>query len=176
MAEEYSFGDISGLKQSETDIRHIFNRYIKTLFDTKWKISDEMTEWSKKLINQIQEYVNQQKELLEQEYAKKVTCLNTLRDQVIEQASKYEEIKDTEQINELIKQCNTIKIELAMLVYIDRPISSIQLITERQLVQQNDNQCTVQTTDEVVTENHNHETISNPSTNENVLPEPALTK
>jgi hypothetical protein len=144
MSAEHPFDDISGLKQSEADIRHIFNRYITTLFNTKWKISNEMTEWSKKLINQIQEYVAQQKELLEQEYAKKVTCLNTLRDQVLEQALQYGEKKDTEHIKELINQCNALKVELPMLVYVDRPIPSIKLISDEQMVQQSDNEFTVQ--------------------------------
>jgi ribosomal protein S17E len=181
MSAEHLFGDISGLKQSETDIRHIFNRYITTLFNTKWKISDEMTEWSKKLINQIQEYVAQQKELLEQEYAKKVICLNTLRDQVVEQALQYEEKKDTEHIKELINQCNTLKVELPMLVYVDRPIPSIQLISDEQMVQQSDNECTVQKIEDEqspkeLIENHNHDTISNSSTNENLLPEAPSTR
>ncbi len=136
MSDEDLFGSISGLKQSEAEIRHIFSRHINTLFAAKWKIADEITDWSKKLINQIQEYVTQQRELLEQEYTKKVSRLNTVRDLILEQTLIYEQKNDTEQITQLLNQCNTLKIDLAMLVYIERPIPSIQLILEEQLTQQ----------------------------------------
>jgi len=141
MSDEDLFGGISGLKQSEAEIRHIFSRHINTLFAAKWKIADEITDWSKKLINQIQEYVTQQRELLEQEYTKKVSRLNTIRDLILEKTLIYEEKNETEQINQLINQCHILKIDLAMLVYIERPIPSIQLIIEEQLTQQSEDEC-----------------------------------
>jgi hypothetical protein len=88
----------------------MFNHYINTLFATKWKISDEITDWSKKLINQIQDHVIQQRNLLKQAYTNKVSLLNTIRDQVLEQALIYEQRKDTEQINQLLDQCTTLKV------------------------------------------------------------------
>lgn len=147
MTDENLFAGLSGLKQSETDIRHIFNRYVNMLFTSKWKIADTITDWSKTLINQIQEHVIQQKNLLEEEYAKKVTCLNTLRDQVLEQVSIYEQNKDTEQINQLINQCNTLKVELAQLAYTTRPIASIQLIIDEPFTQNTD-ECNVHKTED----------------------------
>jgi hypothetical protein len=171
MSDEGLFDGSSGLKQSEADIRHIFTRHINTLFTTKWKILDQMTEWSNMLINQIQEYVTQQRNLLEQEYANKVSRLNTIRDQIVEQALICEQKNDTEQIHYLINQCNTLKVELAMLVYIERPIPSIQLITEEQLTQQNGNECNEQKTEDEqsqkkLIEDHDNDISNNTDANE----------
>jgi hypothetical protein len=171
MSDEHLFGGISGLSQSEAEIRHIFNRYVSTLFSTKWKISDEITDWSKKLINQIQEHVTQQKDLLEQMYTNKVSLLNTMRDKVLEHLVIYEQKKDTEKINKLLNQCNTLKVELAMLMYVERPIVSIQVITEEQLTQQNQDECNVHKTEDEqspkqLIKDHDNDIINNTNTNE----------
>jgi hypothetical protein len=161
MSEEHLFIGIS----SETEIHHIFDHYTSMLCTTKWKIVDEITEWSKTLVNQIQEHVTQQRNLLEEEYAKKVSNLNTLRDQFIERALIYEEKKDTEQINLLLNQCNTLKVELAALIYVDRPIPSIQLIIEEQMTKQTGDECNVhKTEDEKLIEDHNNDANESSST------------
>ena len=136
MSNEHSFSQIIGIKQWETDIRHAFNRHMMTLFAAKWKMLDEITEWRNKLLQWIEEYDKQQRDLLEEFYAKKVTDLNTLRDQTLEQAVKYEEKKETEQMNQLVDQCNTLKVELGALVEMVRPIPSFQLVTDQQQVQE----------------------------------------
>lgn len=132
MSIDDSISQISGIKQWETDIRHAFNRHVMTLFAAKWKMFDEITEWRKRLVQWIEEYDKQQRNLLEEHYGKKVTALTASRDQLLEQAGKYDEIKETEQINQLVDQCNTMKVELAVLVEMIRPIPSFQIVTDRQ--------------------------------------------
>ncbi len=161
MSDEYLFGETSGLKQSEIEIRHIFSHHVKTLNSQKWKIVDQISEWSQTLISQIQHHVSVQRQLLDQVYEKKVSYLNTICDRFLEQAVLYEQKKDIEQLNQLINQCNTLKFELAMVGCIDRPIASIQLITEEQLPQTDRDECNVNKTEEEEDKNHDNDMISN---------------
>ncbi len=166
MSDEYLFGETSGLKQSEIEIRHIFSHHVKTLNSQKWKIVDQISEWSQTLISQIQHHVSVQRQLLDQVYEKKVSYLNTICDRFLEQAVLYEQKKDIEQLNQLINQCNTLKFELAMVGCIDRPIASIQLITEEQLPQTDRDECNVNKTEEEesqrkLIENYDNDMISN---------------
>lgn len=166
MSDELSFDEIIKTKQWDTDIRHIINRHIKTLFERKWKLSDEITEWRKTMMTWIEEYVTQQKKLVEQQYAKKMTCLNALRDLMLQQASKYEENKDTEQINQLVNQCENLKIELATLVPVMRSIPSLQLITDEEQQQQ-----TEEPVKEII-ENSEQKVLDNPPPFEQITPPP----
>ncbi|CAF0988937.1 unnamed protein product [Rotaria sp. Silwood1] len=125
------------MKPLETEIRHSFSHHIGRLCNQKWKIVDEITKWSSTLMSQIQEYVTQQRKLLEEVYEKKVCYLHIIRDRIVEQALIYEQKQDNEQINQLLSQLNTLKFELATLTYINRPIATIQLVTEEQLIQPN---------------------------------------
>lgn len=137
MSEDYPFNGIAGLKQSETDIRHIFNRHNQALFTTKWKLLDEITDWGKKNIEHIQEHVEQQKKITEDVYTQKVTKLTLLRDQCLKQASVLEDTKDTEQITQLVRKCESLKVELAELAQVYTVVNTIQLRTEEQIFQQN---------------------------------------
>ncbi|CAF1326690.1 unnamed protein product [Adineta steineri] len=130
MSEFYLFGRPSELKQSEQEIRHVFRHLVTTLYSQKWKIVDQITDWSATLIRQIQEHVDDQRKLLDQIYEQKVSYLDTVRDQFLKQVLVYDEKNDIQQIHQLIKQCNNLKFEVAMLVYVERPIVSIQLMAE----------------------------------------------
>ena len=130
MSNELSLDGILKTKQWETDIRHIISRHIQTIFNTKWKLLDQITEWRNTMNKWIEEYATQQKELLEQHYAKKLTSLNTLRDLMLQQASTHQENKEIEQINQLVSQCDNLKVELAFMVPMTRPIPSFQLVTD----------------------------------------------
>lgn len=146
MTDEHLFDGILGLKQSDSYVHHIFHQYIQTLFMKKWQIVDAINDWSKTVMNQVQDHVTQQKKLVEEEYMKKVNNLNVIRDRVLEQISNYEQEKNIEQINQLISKCDTLKMELVTLVYMERPIMSIQIVTEEQLTQQITNESSVNKT------------------------------
>ena len=130
MSNELSLDGILKTKQWETDISHIISRHIQTIFNTKWKLLDQITEWRNTMNKWIEEYATQQKEFLEQHYAKKLTSLNTLRDKMLQQASTHQENKEIEQINQLVSQCDNLKVELAFMVPMTRPIPSFQLVTD----------------------------------------------
>ncbi|CAF2829298.1 unnamed protein product [Rotaria sp. Silwood2] len=125
------------MKPLETEIRHSFSHHIIMLCNQKWKIVEEITKWGTTLISQIQEYVTQQRKLLDEIYEKKVLYLDTIRDRILEQTLIYEQKTDNEEINQWLNQLNTLKVELATLAYINRPISTIQLVTEEQSMQPN---------------------------------------
>ncbi|UJR21008.1 hypothetical protein I4U23_024108 [Adineta vaga] len=131
----------SELSQSEIEIRHFFKHLITTLCQQKWKIIDQISEWSKTLIRQIQDHVNDQRTHLEQVYEHKVSYLDSIRDQFLSRALIFEQHNDTEQMQQLINQCNTLKSDIALLVYIERPITSIQLLTEEHLLQSYQQPC-----------------------------------
>ena len=123
------------IPQSEIEIRHFFKHLISTLCNQKWKIIEQITDWSKTLIHQIQEHVNDQRKLLERVYEQKVSYFDSVRDQFLQRALVFEQQHDTEQMQQLINQCNALKSDIAFLVYTERPITSIQLVTEEQLLQ-----------------------------------------
>ncbi|CAF0841594.1 unnamed protein product [Adineta ricciae] len=100
-----------------------------------WKIIEQITDWSKTLIHQIQEHVNDQRKLLERVYEQKVSYFDSIRDQFLQRALVFEQQHDTAQMQQLINQCNALKSDIAFLVYNERPITSIQLVTEEQLLQ-----------------------------------------
>jgi hypothetical protein len=175
MADLPLCGEISVTTQSETDIRHFFSCQVKVLFIQKWKIADAISEWSKWLAQKIHEYASEQRKLLDEEYEKKVLRLNIIRDQVLERALLYEQKKETEQIRQLLDQCSNLKIELATLVYIERPISSIQLIVEGQPLQKNQNECNIQKTDNEQIEDHNNDKMNRIDTNINSSPDLTFT-
>ncbi|CAF3773402.1 unnamed protein product [Rotaria sordida] len=159
------------MKPLEAEIRHLFNHHISILCNQKWKIIDEITKWSTTLISQIQEHVTQQRKFLDQVYEKKVFCLNTIRDRILKQALIYEQKEDNEQVNQWLNQCNTLKLELATLNYINRPISTIQLVAEEQSIQpntdeQNEQKTEVEQSPIELIDNNEKNIINNTDTNE----------
>ncbi|CAF3881782.1 unnamed protein product [Rotaria sordida] len=160
------------MKPLEAEIRHLFNHHISMLCNQKWKIIDEITKWSITLISQIQEHVTQQRKFLDQVYEKKVFCLNTIRDRILKQALIYEQKEDNEQVNQWLNQCNTLKLELATLNYINRPISTIQLVAEEQSIQpntddeQNEQKTEVEQSPIELIDNNEKNIINNTDTNE----------
>ncbi|CAF3723256.1 unnamed protein product [Rotaria sordida] len=160
------------MKPLEAEIRHLFNHHMSMLCNQKWKIIDEITKWSTTLISQIQEHVTQQRKFLDQVYEKKVFCLNTIRDRILKQALIYEQKEDNEQVNQWLNQCNTLKLELATLNYINRPISTIQLVAEEQSIQpntddeQNEQKTEVEQSPIELIDNNEKNIINNTDTNE----------
>lgn len=141
MSEQSSLNGTSQIKSLELEIRHLFHHHATVLCSEKWKLSEEMSQWGSKLISQIQEHVQQQKELLESTYQQRKFYLEALCIRFLEQTQIYEQKQEFEQIDYWINKCNSLKFELARLAYIDRPISTIQLMTEGPLIQTNREQC-----------------------------------
>jgi hypothetical protein len=177
MSIDFSMSDehLSLIRQSETHIEHVFKQHLSTLLNQKWKIIDQISEWSTTLIRQIQEHVTTQRDLLEQVYEKKVSDLNTMRDRFLKHALVYEQKNETKKIKLLLKRCDTLKYDLATLGYLERPIASIQLVTEEQSMEQNQNECSEHKTEDEQSRNElPKDHVNNTEPIESSSPKPAL--
>jgi hypothetical protein len=101
--------------QAEREIHKLFEQYEKTLLDQKQKICDDITQWGDALTQSIYRHANLQKSYLEREYSKRVQYLNETYNQFIEDLHVREQMKKTEEINQLLEQCKALKFELAVL-------------------------------------------------------------
>lgn len=137
ISENYLVDQISNLKQPEIDIHRAFNRHISLIFAKKWEILDEITQWGEKNIAQIEEHVEQQKKIVEQEYAVKITNLNSVRSHMLKHVVHLVEQQNTEQINQLLSQCQNLKEELVKIKYIVVPVSTIKVFTDEKVLEQN---------------------------------------
>ena len=137
MSDKYFFGKTRIISQVEREIRHLFDHHVNTLFQQKWTIIDQITQWSNTLIRHIQEHVNEQRKCLDQVYETKLLNLNVLRDRFIEQSLFCEQKQEIEQVRQNLNQCNTLKFELATLIYLNRPIQTIQLVLDKQSIKPN---------------------------------------
>ena len=166
MSDEHLVGEASAARQWETDIEHIFKQHLTTLYIQKWKIVEQINEWSTTLMHQIQEHVTAQRNLLEQVCEKKASDINTLRDRVLEKAVIHDQKNETKKIKHLLSRCTNLKYELGTLAYIERPIGSIQLIKEEQLMQQNQTESNENKTEDELIKNHDSGVVNITETNE----------
>lgn len=138
--EDYLLVETSNLTQSERDIHHAINRQISLLYGRKWEILDEITGWGKKNIADIEQHVEQQKEIVEKQYAIKINELNTMRSHMLKQVVGLEEKQDTEQIQQLIRQCQNLKEELVKVTNPVFPLSKILVSTNAEISESEEQQ------------------------------------
>jgi hypothetical protein len=121
--------------QTEREIHKLFAQHEKTLSAQKSKLFDDITQWGDALMRAIYKHVNYQKYLLEQEYVKQIEYLNTTCQGFIEELHVHEEMKNTQQMDQLLDQCKTLKFELAALEHHGQRIPFIQVpIKEAQVM------------------------------------------
>jgi hypothetical protein len=97
---------------TEVEIRKSFAQYAKALNVQKLKMCDEIVDWGDALIHSIAQHVNHQRYNLECEYSRRLNILNNTCDRYVGEIRVHEKINDTEQINQLLEQCKTLKFEL----------------------------------------------------------------
>jgi len=117
--------------QAETEIRKLFECYQKTLLAQKFKVYDDITEWADAITLSISKHAKQQKYYIEQEYSKQLRYLNETCNQFIEDLHVQQQMKNTEQINQLLEQCKALKFELAALETTVQTIPYIQVPCEK---------------------------------------------
>jgi hypothetical protein len=123
--------------RTEREIQMLFEGYQKTLYDQKLKMCDEITEWGDALIQSICKHTNLQKRYLELEYSKQVQDLNRSRNQFIEDLHVREQMKNTEEINQLLEQCRALKYQLATLETTVQTIPYIEVSCKKKSVIKN---------------------------------------
>ncbi len=122
--------------QSETEICNIFERHMKSLFDRKQKMINEIIEWENNLIRQIRENVDKQKNLLEQECKNQIDYLQIKRQEFLDTALIYEERMDREEVRLLLEQCHALQFELGSFDYPEQSIPFIQIQKEKSPVEE----------------------------------------
>jgi hypothetical protein len=100
----------------------------------------DITNWRDTQNRLIEEHASKQRSLLEQEYHKQVTYMEDLRQQYIAAAGPHEQARNNEQINQLLSQCQALKIELADFGYSDRSIPFIEFMNEEQRARKKQNE------------------------------------
>jgi hypothetical protein len=128
------------MSQSEIKIHDLCNRFAKELFDRKWELSEEITQWRDTQIRRIDNHAREQRRLLEEEYQKQESYLNNTRDQFVTAAQRCEQTRDNVQIEQLLVQCNALKCELAALEFPEDKMLFIKFMTEDQLAQKKRNE------------------------------------
>lgn len=113
--------------RSETEISNLFERHMKTLVDEKQRMIDEIIEWEKNLIQQIQENVRRQKHLLEQQCRYEFEALKIKRKEYLDTALIYEQRNDREEVRRLLEQCHNLKLQLASFEYPEKFIPFVQV-------------------------------------------------
>jgi hypothetical protein len=117
----------------------LFEGYQKTLLEQKQKLCDDITGWGDALIQSICKHANLQKCYLDQEYSRQVRELNESRNQFIEDLHVREQMKNTEEINQLLEQCRALKYQLAALEISEQTIPYIEVPCKKKLVKNNRN-------------------------------------
>jgi hypothetical protein len=112
MAAVTFFGYTLLKSNTEVAIRKSFEQYATALNAQKLKMCDEITEWGDALINSIAQHTIQQKHNLECEYSRRLNTLNKTCDRYVGEIRVREKINDTQEINQLLEQCKTLKFEL----------------------------------------------------------------
>ncbi|CAF1367554.1 unnamed protein product [Adineta steineri] len=118
--------------QGEIAISNFFEQQKKLLRVNILKKSDEIDDWHNGIIRLIQEHVAKQKATLQNEYEQQKGRLNAKYRDFMDTLFVYEENHNSKQIEQLIKQCSTLKFELSMFEYPNRNIPFIQLTTTQQ--------------------------------------------
>ena len=113
--------------RSETEISNLFERHMKILIDEKQRIINELIEWEKNLIHQVQDNVRQQKHLLEQQCRYQYEMLKVKRQEYLDTALIYEQRQDREEVRRLLEQCHHLKLQLISFEYPEKIIPFIQI-------------------------------------------------
>ena len=99
----------------EKEIQALYEEHCKALAEQKQKLFDDITEWGDALIQSIYKHTSQQQYYLEQNYAKQVRFLNEAYKNFIQDLRVREEMKKTEEVDQLIQQFKELKYQLAAL-------------------------------------------------------------
>lgn len=135
------------MKKTETEIRKKFDGYCKELLNQKKNMSRQITTWREEHVRKIDEYVTEQNKRLNKEFEEQQKTLEKTCQTLMTEAASQEKQKDKEKIRLLIEQCNNLKIELAELEHCNRSIDYIQVITKDQRTQKNQNEGSVNETE-----------------------------
>lgn len=117
----------------DIDILYKLDSCISALFQKKCQIADEITNWNKAMIGHIQDHTNQQRNLLDQEYAIQLDHLNKLREQTLAEIHVSTEKNTGAALNQLLERCERLKVSLGELAYAQRTIQTIRFIREEEL-------------------------------------------
>ena len=135
--DKHSSSGLLHVNQLEIDIGYAFDRHVSALFKKKYQIADEITNWSGTIIHQIQEHAQCQRKVLDDEYERQASYLSEQRERLIARAQIQESRKSNEHIEELLDQCNELKLEFLSMERPFRQIRTIKLVMESELLMQN---------------------------------------
>jgi hypothetical protein len=124
--------------QKEREIQKLFQHYEKILSEQKFKMCDDITEWGDALMRSIYKYVDKQKNLLEKEYANRISYLNKKCQRFVDELRVYEQMNSTEKIAQLLDQCKALKFKLADLDHHGQTIPFIRMPSKDPLVENRD--------------------------------------
>ena len=127
--------DYSGYypKTWETSIRTAFNNAGRNLDDKKRDMLRDIDIWRGDFIREMDNYIHGQKALVEEEYRRKKTEIDSDREQYLNLARQYDFDKKENEIERLIRDCRDFKSELGKLEDHGPAIPFIQFLTEGQL-------------------------------------------
>jgi hypothetical protein len=135
------------MKKTETAISKKFEGYYKELLNQKKNMLRHITTWREEHVRKIDEYVTDQNKRLNKEYEEQKKTLEKTCQTFVTEAASQEKQNDKEKIRLLIERCNDLKIELAELEHCNRSIDYIQVITKDQRTQKNQNEGSVNETE-----------------------------
>jgi hypothetical protein len=101
-------------------------------------MSDDITEWGDALMRSIYKYVDKQKNLLEKEYANRISYLDKTYQQFVEEIRVHKQMNNTEKIAQLLDQCKALKFKLADLDHHGQTIPFIRMPSKDPLVENRD--------------------------------------
>ena len=116
--------------RSEMEISNLFERHAKALLEEKQRMMNEIVEWEKKLVRQIEQYVNEQKHRLDIEWKNQLEYLRVKRQEFLDTALIYEKRNDREEVRQLLEQCHALKCQLGSLEYPEQSIPFIRIEKE----------------------------------------------
>ncbi|CAM4874250.1 unnamed protein product [Rotaria socialis] len=106
-----------GSRVTTSNIYDIFRSHWSSLYNQRQKAEQAIDEWKLALINEINEYAQRQKGLVQKAYCDQQKYFDTQREEFIETFLIYERKGDTEEMNRLLEKCKNIAGELVKLSF-----------------------------------------------------------
>ncbi len=118
---------------TEREIQALYEERQKVLLEQKQKLHEDISEWRDALIRSIYKHASLQKYYLEQEYSKQIRFLNHAHKTFIRDLHVREEMKKTEEIDQLLEQFKQLKYQLAALAISAESIPFIRVPYKQEL-------------------------------------------
>jgi hypothetical protein len=153
------------MKKAEPEIRTLFDQYNDRLMKEKKAVSDKLTKWGSLHVRRIEEYVAEQKKILDEHFDKQKRFLETERKRITAEVTTCEKKKETEPIEQLLAYCKNLKVNLPVVVRDEKPISYMRVSTEEALELKESDKNNAQQTKENQTQDKPAEDNNNDSKN-----------